>query len=213
MATRETHAGLLERTASARTLFIAGALLFPSFLLQQDIGVRAIQIVLFLALNALSGKRIRVLTYVVVSAGIVVFNLVIPTGRVLAAPFGLAVTEGALKSGLLKATAMTGLIALSQFSIRAELRLPGRIGGLLGRSLYYFERIMSERRRIDRRDIIGSVDALLLDVQKSGSVEALDQTARVRTTLPGLAILLLCVAVNWAAYILTIFHPRLIWAV
>jgi hypothetical protein len=192
-------------------LFAAGALLFPSFLLQQDLAIRAMQIALFLALNALSGRRIRFVQYIVVAAGIIAFNLVIPTGRVLVAPLGLAITEGALKSGLLKATAMTGLIALSQFSIRSELRLPGRMGGLVGRSLYYFERIMGGRRRIDRKDIIGSVDALLLEVQGSTSDPDAGTTPRARTTPLGSAILVLSVAASWGAYVFTLFHPRPFW--
>jgi hypothetical protein len=203
--------GFLVKNASASMLFVAGALLFPSFLLQQDIAVRGMQIALFLMLNALSGRRVRVVQYVVVGAGIVLFNLVIPTGRVLVAPLGLAVTEGALKSGLLKATAMTGLIALSQFSIRAELRLPGRMGGLIGRSLYYFERIMGGRRKIDRRDIIGSVDALLLDVQNMKPARPTRQAGRMRTTPVGWAVLLLCVAASWGIYIFTLLHPHPLW--
>ena len=211
MARQGIQAAFLTENASARMLFVAGALLFPSFLLQQDIAIRGMQIALFLLLNALSGRRIRAVQYLAVSAGIVVFNLVIPTGRVLAAPLGLAITEGALKSGLMKASAMTGLIALSQFSIRAELRLPGRMGGLIGRSLYYFERIMGGRRRIDRKDIIGSVDALLLDVQNAGPAAASDVSARIRSTASGMAILLFSVAASWGVYIFTLFHPRPIW--
>jgi hypothetical protein len=201
----------MAATTSPRMLFLAGAVLFPAFLLQQDIVVRALQIVVFLVLNLLSGKRIRLIQYLVVAAGIVVFNLVIPTGRVLVSVLDLSITEGALKSGLLKATAMTGLIALSQFSIRSDLRLPGRIGGLIGRSLFYFEKIMGERRRIDRKDIIGSIDALLIEVHAAGTVEQAATGRQVRSTLPGLAILTAVVAVNWGVYIFTLIQPRPIW--
>ena len=201
----------LQNNASPRVLFLAGALLFPAFLMQQDILLRALEILLFICLNALSGRRIRVLNYVVVTAGIVVFNLVIPTGRVLVTVLGLSITEGALKSGLLKGTAMSGLIALSQFSIRADLHLPGRIGGLIGRYLFYFEKIMGERRRIDRRDIIGSIDTLLIEVQAAGALEAGAGRLRVRSSVAGLAVLLLIVAVNWGAYVFTLIHPKPFW--
>ncbi len=211
MARRQQGSSLLQQNASARVLFLTGALLFPSFLLQQDIAIRAAQILLFLLLNLLSGRRIRFLQYLVVSAGIVIFNLVIPTGRVLVSLLGLAVTEGALKSGLLKATAMTGLIALSQFSIRGELRFPGRVGGLVGRSLFYFERIMGGRKKIDRKDIIGSVDALLLEVQAAGPALAGETEDPVPTTLAGYSILLLSVVACWGAYAFTLMHPHPIW--
>jgi hypothetical protein len=206
--------------ASAQALFICGAMLFPPFLLQQDLVIRAFVIVLFMLLNVLAGKRVRLLQFAAVSAGIVLFNLVIPTGRVLVMTLGLPVTEGALKSGLMKATAMTGLIVLSQFSIRPDLRLPGRIGGLVGRSLLYFEAIMNERRKIDRKDIIGSIDAILLSVSASSMPAASAESAVHDQRRPsenptgwsrGLPALLVLVAANWAVFVLTIFHPRPFW--
>ncbi len=203
---------------SARALFICGALLFPPFLLQQDIVVRAVLVVSFFVLNLLSRRRVRILQSVLVAAGIVAFNLIIPTGRVLASPLGLLVTESALKSGIMKATAMTGLIFLSRFSIRPGLRLPGRIGGLIGRSLFYFEAIMGQRRRIDRRDVIGSVDALLLSVteqaERNEATPAEDgggNLTRLRRKPGGLAALIALVALNWAVYAATLVHPRPFW--
>jgi len=217
-ASGEPRTGLVAG-ASPQALFLCGALLFPPFLLQQDLVVRAGLIAAFVALNALAGTRIRVLQSVLVAAGIVAFNLVIPTGRVLLAPLGLPITEGALKSGLMKATAMTGLIFLSRFSIRPNLRLPGRIGGLIGRSLFYFEAIMSQRRRIDRKDIIGSIDALLLSVTETRAAEEAseppgDQAAAAEGTTArgkGLAGLIALVLLNWAVYAATLVHPRPFW--
>ncbi len=200
----------LTAQASPRALFAAGAALLPAFLLQEDITLRAALFCLFLVLNAASGRRIRLLQHLLVGAGIVVFNLVIPTGRVLFSVLSLAVTEGALKSGLYKSTAMIGLIALSQFSIRAELRFPGRIGGLLGTSLLYFERIMAEKRILDRRDIVGSVDAILLSVHRE-PVGPDPSQPRGRTSPGGAALLALVVMACWGALVWTFVHPRPIW--
>lgn len=217
-APHETQAGP-GTGASPQALFLCGALLLPPFLLQQDLVVRAGLIALFMILNAFAGRRMRILQSVLVTAGIVAFNLVIPTGRVLAAPLGLPITEGALKSGLMKATAMTGLIFLSRFSIRPSLRLPGRFGGLIGRSLFYFEAIMSQMRRVDRKDIIGSIDALLLSVGEAGvpgertppqgNLPA--EGAGLRQGSRGLAGLIILVLLNWAVYAATLVHPRPFW--
>jgi heptaprenyl diphosphate synthase len=204
----------MTRRASAEGLFVCGALIFPPFLLQQDLVIRACVIVLFMVLNALGGKRVRLLQFAAVSAGIVLFNLVIPTGRVLVTTLGLPVTEGALKSGLLKATAMTGLIVLSQFSIRPDLRLPGRIGGLIGRSFFYFEAIMNERQKIDRKDIIGSIDALLLSVTAAGEPATPAHgrpSENPKGYSRGLPALFILVAVNWIVFLLTLVHPRPFW--
>jgi hypothetical protein len=192
-------------------LFICGAFLFPAFLLQQDIIVRALQIALFIGLNAFSGRRIRVLQYLVVIAGIVIFNLVVPTGKVLANVVGLPITEGALRTGLLKATAMAGLIALSQFSIRGNLKLPGRLGGLLGRSLFYFEKIMGERRRIDRKDVLGSIDRLLLEIQAAGAPQEDVAAGQDRFSPPAAVALAVIVLLNWGALAMTLVHPRFFW--
>jgi hypothetical protein len=209
--------------ASPRELFVCGALLFPPFLLQQDVIVRACLIAAFMVLNALAGKRVRLLQFAVVAAGIVLFNLVLPTGKVLASPLGIPVTQGALMSGLMKATAMTGLIVLSQFSIRPSLRLPGRFGGLVGKSLLYFEAIMSERRSIDRTDIIGSIDALLISVGSTAQVpgavsEPAGPPAPEAPSVPparrrgaGLVVLVLLVAADWGLFVLTLAHPRASW--
>jgi heptaprenyl diphosphate synthase len=197
--------------ASPRALFLSGAFLFPPFLLQQDLVVRAGLILVFIVLIALAGKRVRLVQFAIVAAGIVLFNLVIPAGKVLASPLGLPLTEGSLKSGMMKATAMTGLMALSQFSIRPSLRLPGRFGGLVGRSLFYFETIMSQRRRIDRADIIGSIDALLLSVGDAPAAADEPQAPPVGSGVAGLVFLVLLVVASWGLLAFTQIHPRPFW--
>jgi hypothetical protein len=196
--------------ASSLALFLVGAALLPAFLFQQDLVIRTALFLLFIGLNAASGRRPRLLQYVVVGAGIVVFNLIIPTGRVLVSVLGLPLTEVALKTGVSKATAMVGLVALSLFSIRPDLRLPGRFGGLLGTSLLYFERIMGQRRAIDRRDLIGSIDAVLLSAHQSPPTPVA-AAARVRTSTVAAALLVLVVAAAWGALAWTLVHPKPFW--
>ena len=167
-------AGPLGRFLSERVpavmQFAAGALLMIGFLAQRDLVLRGAEFAAFLLLARLSGRRLRLVSYLLVAVGVVAFNLIIPVGRELFSILKFPVTESALKSGVGKALTLVGMIAASQFSIRQDLRLPGRFGGLLGRSLLYFQRIMAERRRIDRRDIVGSIDDVLLDVHGSGAV-------------------------------------------
>jgi hypothetical protein len=203
--------GLLGAKVTARALFAAGALLLPAFLFQQDPFVRGLQILLFLGLNAASGRKIRILQIFLAGVGIAAFNLIIPTGRVLLTVLGLPLTEVALRSGLQKATAVIGMVAISQFSLRADLEIPGRLGGLIGRSLFYFQLIMSRRNRIDRKNVFGSIDELLLDLQDFGAAGN-DPGARTgSTTLAGAAILLALVAANWAVFLYTLFHPYPLW--
>ena len=203
--------GFLDRSTTPWSLFLAGALLFPAFLLQQDLGIRLLQVGFFFLLNALCGRRVRFLPHLVVGLGIVVFNLIIPTGRVIIAVAGLPVTSGALRGGVAKATAVIGMIALSQFAIRAGLRLPGPLGGLVGRSLYYFESIMAKRRSVDRKKLIESIDSLLLDLQGEADQDPRDDP-RSRTSASGFLFLSLLVTANWAALLCSALKPGLLWS-
>ncbi len=198
--------------ASAEVQFAAGALTMACFLFQVDLAIRGLQILGFLVLNGLSGRRVRVLSYVLTAAGVVFFNLLLREGKVLATVLGLPLTLGALTSGVTKATVLVGTIAMSQFSVRGDLQLPGRLGGLVGRTLGYFERIMSERRRVERRDIIGSIDRILGDVYAEGLAGAGAGVPRVRTTFAGAAVLLAVSALAWAPLLaVTITGHALIW--
>ena len=183
--------------------FAAGALLMAGFLAQADLVLRTAEFAALLVLARLSGRRIRALPYLVVSAGVVASNLLVPIGRELASVLGFAITETALRSGVAKATALVGMIAASQFSIRSDLRLPGSFGGLLARSLMYFQRIMAERRRIDRRNVIASIDAILLEVHAAGAVPRAGATA-VPVTLAGILVLVGVVSLTWAPLVATL---------
>jgi heptaprenyl diphosphate synthase len=160
-------ARFISRNTSPAALFIAGALLLAAFLFQQDLGVRLLQVSLYFLLCVLRGRRVQIFSNLLVGLGIVVFSMIIPTGRVIITVFDLPVTSSALKTGITRATTVVGMIAISQFAIRLELRFPGRLGGLVGRSLYFFQRIMADRRKVDPKRFIDNVDCLLLEIQAS----------------------------------------------
>jgi heptaprenyl diphosphate synthase len=203
--------GLLAGIVSARALFAAGALVLPAFLFQQDLAIRGMEILLFLVLNAAGGRRIRIVQILVVSAGIVLFNLLVPTGRVLLSVAGLPVTEVALRGGVAKAGALVGMIAISQFCLREDLRIPGRVGGLVGRSLFYFQRIMGMRARVDRKDIVGSIDALLEKAQSGDGDPSSGKGLATRTTPGGALALAAVVAATWGPLVYTLVRPRPFW--
>jgi hypothetical protein len=215
---RKTAFGkLMDAHATPRLLFVCGVLLFPAFLFQADLGIRVAQVAAFFALSALTGRRVRIVQIALVALGIVAFNLVIPTGRVILSVFGLHITDEALRGGVAKATAVIGMIALSQLSIRSDLRLPGRLGGLIGRTFLYFERIMGERRRLGRDRILEKIDELLLQVHGMGGPSSDPEASPAvreapRTTLAGYLTLGTLVGVNWGLLLLTRLHPGLIWA-
>jgi hypothetical protein len=48
-------------------------------------------------------------------------------------------------------------------AVRPELELPGRLGGLLGRTFYYFDLIIEGKSRLSRKNFLVSLDNLLME--------------------------------------------------
>jgi len=88
-----------------------------------------------------------------------------------------AITSGALENGLIRGITMVGMVFLSVASVRPELELPGRFGGLLGRTFYYFDSILEGKRRLSGKNFFVSLDELLMerfnpDQEKFGAEES-----------------------------------------
>jgi hypothetical protein len=196
---------------SARGLFLCGALTLPAFLFQQDLAVKAFQVLMMVALCFVFRRKIGIPILVVLCAGIVASNLLVPSGRLVWTVIGLRVTDAALRGGVSKATAIAGMIALSKLSIRPDLRLPGRFGGLIGRSLMYFESIMAHRDKIRRDAVVDSLDSVLENAYAAGEVDDSGAGTDIKTTPAGLACMFLFLLSNWAALGISIAYPALLW--
>jgi len=177
--------------------FIAGLLLVPSLLFQENLYIKAFQVFLFILLSSLSGKRFRLLPNLMISTGIIFMNLLTPMGRVLFSLGGFYLTAGALGVGISKALMLIGLIYVSRFSVTRGLSLPGEFGGIIARVFYYFEELTARRgglrkgkgRRaqkghffrllfgksgegnIIKENLFNELDNLLFSVQETASVE------------------------------------------
>ena len=136
-------------------------LCIPAYIFQPLLWVRGAQVVLFAALAVMNGKRIKWLYFVMMVVTITFFNLLTPIGRVLYRLGPITITAGALEQGVMKGLTIVGLVFISLFSIRPSLRLPGRLGGLIGRVFFYYERILDGKRRVQVRNLIPSIDSAL----------------------------------------------------
>jgi hypothetical protein len=152
-------AGLLDPAPR----FVWGALVLLLFLPQRSLVPKLVEVVLYGALGVLAGKRISWAYFGFLTLSIAAFNLLSPWGRVLLTLGPLRVTEGALVAGLSKGVTVTGLVLISLFSVSPELRLPGRFGAFLARSLFYFQRLSSLRRRIRPAHLWQDIDEILED--------------------------------------------------
>jgi hypothetical protein len=190
---------------SAGGLFLAGMAVLPAFLFQESLAVRVFQVVLFGWLTTMAGKRLLWLYFITISLGITVFHVLIPTGAVLFEIGGFPVTTGALRSGIYKSLTIVGMVFISLISVRADLKIPGRVGAVAGKLFWSFEQIMERRDELRLTSPLHSADELLLGVYRSlrsmdGSVahvQARKATAP-GSTVPGRVVLLFFVAVQWA---------------
>jgi heptaprenyl diphosphate synthase len=211
---------IYERLFSARALCIAGFLIMPALLFNPNTFFRILQFFLFWFLSWLSGKKNNPLMTIVIILGIVFFNLLVPYGRVLFSAGVFKVTLGALMAGIHRAVTLEGLIMLSRVSIRRDLRIPGGFGELIGESFRIFAVIMDSRQRITRKNLIGDIDALLIELsgdapvtgQKEASDAGEDAAAsgeetpeqhsaepapQKKTTLAGYILLAVTVILSW----------------
>ncbi len=197
------------RNIAAGTLFRAGMAILPAFLLQGGLLLRFLQVVLFGALAVVAGKRLQWLYFSTIILTITVFHLLVPSGAVLFTLGTFRVTLGALQTGLYKALTITGMVFISLVAVRADLRLPGRLGSLAGKTFWSFEQIMEHRREIDPRHLLRTGDELVLrlydDLRNMDSdrddVQAHKGTAR-RSSPAGSGLVWTVVMVQWLLVIL-----------
>jgi hypothetical protein len=143
--------------------FFAGMIMMLIFLLFESLIFRSAMTALFLVLVLLAGKKILWKNYILLIFFITFFNLLTPWGEVLFTLGPLDITGGALNSGLLKGITFTGLILISLTSIKKGLQIPGKLGGIIGKVFYYFERIFEQKHRLKRHDLIGTLDEILME--------------------------------------------------
>ena len=187
------------RNTSPLHLFITSALILPAYLFQDELLLRIAQVLLFAGLSTVAGKKIKWLYFVVMVSSITFFNLLTPMGRVLVSAGPFAITEGALRNGVMKGLTIIGLVFISLFSIRPDLKLPGRLGGLLVRLFYYFERIVeTKRQKLEARRLIGSIDDILDSLYQPGTPQEPPAGRVATTTVAGALFMVVAVGANWA---------------
>jgi heptaprenyl diphosphate synthase len=202
---------IYENLFSAKALCIAGLITMPALLFNPFVPLRMLLFLFFWFLAWLAGKKNNPLFTFLVIFGIVLFNLIIPYGRVLFSIGAFKITAGALMGGIQRAVTLEGLIMLSRIAIRPDLKIPGFFGELIGESFRIFSVIMSQKQRITRKNLMGDIDQLMLelsgDSESGGSVEAGESVkagvetpqaaAASRTKPAGFVILAVVVILSW----------------
>ncbi|MHB9292283.1 hypothetical protein Holit_01379 [Hollandina sp. SP2] len=183
-----------EEEVRSDDLFLGGLLMMVAFLVNPSTLLRLVQFLFFWFYAYWRGKKNRPLITLSVMGGIVLINLLVPYGRVLAAFGAFRITQGALLGGLHKALTLEGLIMLSKASIRADLCLPGFLGSLLGESFRILEGITQRKALITRKHFIEGIDQLMLELSAEQDLRGERQRsaragAKPRRTLAGMFLL------------------------
>ncbi len=130
----------------------------------------------------LSGRRLSPLTTLLVMAGIVGANLLVPVGRKLATIGPLAITELALNDGIRKAVTFEALMFISKACLGSNLSLPGKFGTFFAEALRGYDRILEQKARVKLNGFLTIIDNILLSVYDD--IQASGQTADIQKTSP-----------------------------
>ncbi len=187
----------LSRNIGAVHLFAGATLILPAYLFQQNLLVRIAQVLLFAWLATVNGKRIKWNYFFIMVTSITFFHTLNPFGEVLLSIGPYTMTRGALRGGLFRGVTIVGLVFLSLFSIRPDLKLPGKLGGLLGQVFYYFERVFEGKKKIRVKAIIESLDEILWDLFIPGETVEPAYIEGSQTTVRGWLFLFALVGTNW----------------
>jgi heptaprenyl diphosphate synthase len=175
----------------------------PALVFNPGTPSRVLQFLFLWFLAALAGKKTNPPLTLLGILGILVFNLLVPYGRVLFSLGSLRITSGALDSGIRRAATLEGLIMLSRICIRPDLRLPGTFGALVGESLGIFARIAGRKHLIRRDALMASLDQLLMELSEDEPEDARagSPPGRKHSTPGGICLLVLLGLLVWLPWI------------
>jgi len=160
---RTKHPDRIGKYIAPLPRFAAGMLMLPPFLFTDGLAGKAVLALFFAILAVSAGKHLRWGYFLIVVLSVTFFHILSPWGRVLLEIGPLTITTGALESGLIRGITLIGMVFLSVAAVRPELKFPGRFGGLLGRTFYYFDVIIEGRKRLSRKNFFTSLDDLLTE--------------------------------------------------
>ena len=150
---------------NAQELFIAGMIMTAIFLFTGQLENRILLLLFFFVLFIFSGKKMNILLVLTMMSVIVFFNMLLPYGKVLAVIGPLSITQGSLFSGINKALSLEALVIMSRTFVSGGLRLPGKIGFLLGEALAMLELLREKKGKIQKGRIIAGIDAIFMEME------------------------------------------------
>ena len=148
----------------AAPLFAAGLLLSVFMLFVEAPLARTALFLVFLLAAIVTGKAGKLIFTLIFFVVIVLFNALLPYGRVVWRIGVFSLTEGALLQGIAKAATVEGLVTLSRVTVSPKLRLPGRLGTLLAEAFTLLNRLLERKGMIHAKTFTGDIDRVLSEI-------------------------------------------------
>lgn len=173
-----------ESSFDPARLALTGVALSMALLFQPNIAVRATLLAVAALAAWLSGRRLSPLTTVLVMAGIIGANLLVPIGRKIASIGPFAITDIALADGLRKAITFEALMFISKACLGSSLRLPGRFGEFFAEALRGYDRILEQKTTVTLNGFLTRIDNILVSVydDMNSGIQAIDVKKRILLT-------------------------------
>ena len=187
----------------AKALFISGLIIIPAVLFNPSVEYRCLQFLFFWFLAILCGKKTNPVFTILITIFIIAFNLIIPYGRVLFSIGAFKITSGALEAGIHRAVTLQALVMLSKLTIRHDLKLPGAFGQLLSNSLQYFSVIINKKHRINGKNLIASIDTLMLELIEEKFLSS--DTAAKKTKTIAYVLIVIVILLSWLPWFVIYF--------
>jgi len=140
---------------------ILGLILIITLLFVDNLLARCVIVLLSVILVLSDSSKIKPLPAILMSVSIVLFNLFVPFGKILAEPFGLPITEGAIFLGIKKTLIIEGMVFISKWMLKDGLTLPGKIGTLVSQAFDILGSLSANRKKLDPKNLIHSIDEIM----------------------------------------------------
>ncbi len=154
----------LFKSIIPKTFFYTGLSVMIPFLFTENTAIRLVFTAIIILMNLFSGRNFRLLPNIILTAGVLLANIYPFGGKVIFTAGPVFITEEALISGIEKSLLLIGSVYISRFAVRKELIFPGKTGLLLYKTFYYFEKFTEMKLNV-KSDIIGQIDARLIEIE------------------------------------------------
>ncbi len=167
-----------EAAFNPTRLALTGVALSVLVLFQPSSTGRLVILVLAAVAAVVSGRKLSPFTTLIVMAGIIAANLLVPLGKKLFEIGPLVITETALQDGIEKALTFEALMFISKACLGPNLRLPGRFGSFFADALHWYDRILEQKKTVRLATFLADIDAILVSIHYTGNDAATETTSR-----------------------------------